>query len=792
MASDSAPMAPDVPASLSSGSDSDFSLSDDEPKFDLQALQKAVQENPQDFAAHIALVNAIRVSGGDVHALRHARHKFAEAFPLPPHMWKQWIEDELRISSTSTEKILILQRVFPKALEDYLSLDLHHMRLDLSIELCKTKQIDAAVVRKCFSDSCARGAVAVVEGGEALWEKYRTFMYSGGEASSHVLSPEKQMLEGHVFLLEDSERIRQDCDVFETKLKQKLPEIEEHQLGQVPEDITMLFRSYAEYAKTVSQILALSVYERCIALSFLNPSIWLEYIRYCQTVNNQLVYPVCHRATRNVPWALEVWASAVLFVPEANDTSLSGSKQEEFISILRRVKGYVMVSSDMHGAEFLTKACWTSSLALQNTDETLEWVSSTLGFNVSGTAQWASAQCYAATVLRALGKSARAISLLEEVVSSRPFEAHWWLWYANLLHDWKESDADAVRELYRRAMLAVSSAAEVRKLSDAWMQFEVAGGSHTTPLTQRVASVYSLAGAQHSRLQALSGLQRSKNKPEARQRGKTQTDNTRRRNLPKRKRNKSDGAPRSAVEHEKQDMMGGDSKQYPVQTVDMAARDLGNDTETPQTLNGKAAMETPEAQSGRKALLSKREPEKGASAAKGESEVEPKTIFINNLAFNVSDTELRAEFDFAGKIEQVRILRRSDGASRGIAYMQFENDECVEKALQKHLKPIKGRSVWVRRSKPPQRKAKKAKGSGSPRHTAKSHPAARGPVWQLQPRSVKRKILDTQAEVGGKDGDVKMTDGEAEENGTTGKQDDDRQSVPKTQDDFRAMFLSKQ
>ncbi|CDF38278.1 unnamed protein product [Chondrus crispus] len=323
------------------------------------------------------------------------------------------------------------------------------------------------------------------------------------------------------------------------------------------------------------------------------------------------------------------------------------------------------------------------------------------------------------------------------------------------------------------------------------MQFEVAGGSHTVPLTQRVASVYSLAGAQHSRLQTLSGLQRSKNKPEARQGGKTQTDNTRRRNLPKRKRNKSDGAPRSAVEHEKQGMMEGDSKRSPVQTVDKAARDLGSDTETPQNLNGKVVMETPEAQSGRKVVVSRREPEKGASAARDESEVEPRTIFINNLAFNVSDTELRTEFDFAGKIEQVRIPRRSDGASKGIAYVQFENDECVEKALQKHLKPIKGRSVWVRRSKPPRRKARKAKGSGSPRHTAKSHAAARGPVWQLQPRSVKRRILDTQAEVGGKDGDVKMTDGEPEENGSAGKLDEDCQSVPKTQDDFRAMFLSK-
>lgn len=56
----------------------------------------------------------------------------------------------------------------------------------------------------------------------------------------------------------------------------------------------------------------------------------------------------------------------------------------------------------------------------------------------------------------------------------------------------------------------------------------------------------------------------------------------------------------------------------------------------------------------------------------------------------MKEEDIIKEFEFAGKIEQVRMPKRSDGATKGFAYVEFEGDECVEKALTKHNDAIFG------------------------------------------------------------------------------------------------------
>lgn len=791
MATNASPMAPDVPASISS--DSDSLLSDDAPAVDIAALRQAVETAPNNFSAHLALVSAIRSTGADVHALRSARERFADAFPLPSHLWKEWLDDERRIASTIAERKELLNKLFPKALADYMSVELHRMRLELAIDMYAAGEVVKEAVTDAFLHSCYAGAVAVLDGGKALWQTFRAYLLENGEEEAYVLEFLQTNLKGHVFAMERGENVRQECDVFEKKLKEKM-RIGEMELGQASEEVVMQFRSYAAYAKDVSDVFAIGVYERCVAVCFLNPAVWLEYIRFCQTTTKSFAYSICHRATRNVPWALEVWACAVLAIPDSHGMQLECTKRDEFLSVLCRVRDHVMLSNDMRGAELLTKAVWTVYMTLGEPILDLKLIETTLTFNVRGSTHWASAQSHAAFVLCLTGHVLEASALMEEVVSTRPNESRWWLAYAKLLHDATGNDAnEKVRELFRRAILGLSSAREVELISDAWIRFECGREMKRASTAQRVAYVYSVVGSHLEKLTAAHVVQGSKKRSEMKMGKKTRAEKGGSRNLPKRKRTKLAEPSASGLEDgKKDDMEGVVQKRNGAETDKKTDEKVNGDMETSPSSDGKGPKSEDSKQGNEERVAAEAKSGTGSERrARGTGEIEPRTIFINNLAFTVSEDELRKEFEFAGKITGIRLPRRGDGATRGIAFVEFEEEECVEKALTRHMKPIKGRAVWVRRSKPPPRKAKKARGGG-PRHSGRPGLAPRGTVGLMQPRSLQRRVLiNTLPEPGDKDPDVKMKDEGDADHADDAKGNGKEIVKPKSQDDFRAMFLWK-
>ena len=63
-----------------------------------------------------------------------------------------------------------------------------------------------------------------------------------------------------------------------------------------------------------------------------------------------------------------------------------------------------------------------------------------------------------------------------------------------------------------------------------------------------------------------------------------------------------------------------------------------------------------------------------------------RTIFVGGLTFNLSEEDLRKLFSQCGNIEEVRLPKRTvKGVSgtRGFAYIQYENADCVAKAVEK-------------------------------------------------------------------------------------------------------------
>ena len=85
------------------------------------------------------------------------------------------------------------------------------------------------------------------------------------------------------------------------------------------------------------------------------------------------------------------------------------------------------------------------------------------------------------------------------------------------------------------------------------------------------------------------------------------------------------------------------------------------------------------------------------------------SIFIGNLPWVVNEEELRAFFEDAGNILNVRVIRDKETfIGKGIAYIQFSTPEEMKKAVEsKNNKTFKGRELRVKRATPTERREKK-------------------------------------------------------------------------------------
>ncbi|KAK5648330.1 hypothetical protein RI129_003222 [Pyrocoelia pectoralis] len=107
-----------------SDEDDDLSSSDGEDK-ELEEraslLEGELMNNKYLYEVHLEVVEIYRKLG-DIKSMRAAYDRFSEYFPLTSTIWLAWIKDEIKISTSSSEKKNILA-LFERAVKDYLSVD---------------------------------------------------------------------------------------------------------------------------------------------------------------------------------------------------------------------------------------------------------------------------------------------------------------------------------------------------------------------------------------------------------------------------------------------------------------------------------------------------------------------------------------------------------------------------------------------------------------------------------------------------------------------------------------------
>jgi RNA recognition motif-containing protein len=89
-------------------------------------------------------------------------------------------------------------------------------------------------------------------------------------------------------------------------------------------------------------------------------------------------------------------------------------------------------------------------------------------------------------------------------------------------------------------------------------------------------------------------------------------------------------------------------------------------------------------------------------------------IYAGNLAYSVTEEDLRGAFEQYGAVERVSVISdRLTGRSRGFGFVEMPNDEEARKAITSlHDVELKGRKLLVREARP---KAEMPRGERPPR-----------------------------------------------------------------------------
>lgn len=93
-------------------------------------------------------------------------------------------------------------------------------------------------------------------------------------------------------------------------------------------------------------------------------------------------------------------------------------------------------------------------------------------------------------------------------------------------------------------------------------------------------------------------------------------------------------------------------------------------------------------------------------AFKYSTETEPNKLFIKGLPLKTTSADLEQMYKPFGDV-QVRLITHKSGQSKGMAYVEFEDEESAKKALeQTDQKEIDGHVISVAISAPPPKKSK--------------------------------------------------------------------------------------
>nr|KJB70772.1 hypothetical protein B456_011G090800 [Gossypium raimondii] len=676
MADDDTAQNPESSRKLSSDSDSSDSEDEAEQTQQLRALESDLSTNPSNYDAHILYIKLLR-RRGEIEKLREARENMNVLFPLTPAMWVEWAKDEASLLNDSDSESV--EKLYERGISEYLSIPLWREYLNYVLQhdpkVCDSSVDGISKARNLFERAVTAAALHVAQGSQ-IWDAYTQFEQS---ILLTIDQSDIQAKENQV------QRIRSIfhrqlsipfANMKSTLLSYKAWEVEQGNSLDAESDNVDGISSHvaSSYRKAEEMYNARAHLEEHITRQGIS-----ESERYQHFMAGNIVKDVYSRATRKCPWVGELWVRYLLCLEHglASEKEISAafeksvqctfSTLEEYLDLfLTRVDGLRRRLSSARGDDVLNYSLIRESFQqatdylsphLKNTDGLLRlhayWACLELKLNNNLTA----ARGVWGSLLKTCG------SMLEA-------------WQGFIAMEIALGHINEARAIYKRCYSKRFSGTGSEDICHAWLRFE-----------REFGTLDDLDHAVQKVMPRLEELQLFRLEQES----KSLTEVTNQRERPLKK---------TASEKRKLGSIAIDEQSPAKRQKSTQNQKKLHEKENTRGLKLAEANDGEE-KKGKVEEQVNEQLVKDTYSSKTRLYTDQCTAFASNLNIRAIDEDLKQFFSDVGGVTAIRILHdKFTGKSRGLAYVDFKDEEHLAAALAKNKQMLLGKKLSITRSNP--------------------------------------------------------------------------------------------
>ncbi|XP_030316655.1 squamous cell carcinoma antigen recognized by T-cells 3 isoform X1 [Calypte anna] len=699
-----------------------------ENEAEIQRLEEQLSINAFDYNCHLDLIKLLRQEG-ELIKLRRARQKMSELFPLTEEIWLDWLKDEIKMASESSEREKVYE-LFERAVKDYICPEIWLEYAQYSIGgIGQEGGIER--VRSIFERALTAVGLHVTKG-TALWEAYREFenaiLETAQPAPGSVPSPEQQQV-----LCSQLEKIhtlfRRQLGIPLLDMEASYAEYEEWSEDPIPETIIKSYKKalqqlekckpyeeallgaetpkLAEYQAYIDFEMKAGdpariqlIYERALAENCLVPDLWARYNQYLdrQLKVKELVLSAHDRAVRNCPWTVGLWIRYLLAlerhrvdhgtISEMFEKALNAGfiQATDYVEIWQAYLDYLRrrVDFTQDSSKELEELRSAFARAVEYLKQEVEE-----RFSESGDPSCTIMQNWARVEARLCNNMQKARELWDNIMTKGNAKyANMWLEYYNL--ERAHGDTQHCRKALHRAVQCTSDYPEhvcevlltLERIEGTLEDWDAAVQKTENRLA-RVNEQRAKAAEKEAAL-AKQEEEKAEQRKQARAEKKASKKAKKTRIGDKRKADDDDddewGQEEEAEQPNKRHKGDGDGVL------------LEEDMEVEMGLFGRSGPEKPANQK-EKASTSRRDIPKVLH----DSSKDHLTVFVSNLAYNMAEPEVKLKelFEGCGEVAEVRPVFSNKGTFRGYCYVEFKEEKSAQQALSLDRKVVEGRPMFV-------------------------------------------------------------------------------------------------
>ncbi|XP_031626863.1 squamous cell carcinoma antigen recognized by T-cells 3-like [Contarinia nasturtii] len=600
----------------------------------------------------------------DLDKIRESSELFSTQFPLAPEIWTKWLQIELTIA-TSENELKRVEGLFKRALGDYFSVTVGGLHAQLAVkmlnpqetwdEILATYTLDCMEGSTFFKDWRNYYIKHVPESPEKVKKLLEVFTY---ELSIPLAGIQEAYAEFCEFVDKYNEEVEWE-KINETyhKSKDNLYEILtfEQQLVDLDDKEhhkrASIYLDYIDKCKSFkSDRMVQILYERMVTACCLSASTWIKYVKYLKNretvpdvsekslIFKQTALDVLTRALRNCTWSAELYVEKMRLSEKAGiaKSDVTEIAQQAFEATNNDVKGHLNVW--MEYLSFINRNTnVTDEKEVEILRKTMELGQNSLATREADAHNEFDQLC-ARIEYGALKNGDKGFQYYDLAIKNNLNQNKATLWI-DFAHLELNRGVDAARKIYRRA-IKVKNIDDFDAVMSAWKIFEYAYGTldqicDCNEMCAKIIENYNKHYAIKAKVQ--------KRKPETENDSKV---------VQKKQKTFDDRAPK------------------PVKKVEVK----------------KPEPKQPEI----------KQQEMGQENKPDFGEKDDVSIFLSNLAFDISKEQIIAAFPELN-IKDVTMVIGPGGRSKGYGYAELGNPSEVEKAIKFDRRPIGGRPVFIKK-----------------------------------------------------------------------------------------------